>query len=469
MYSYLADPEIKNVAVLDITHGGIIISRKLKDIGFNVTAVDVYGTLSQAQRRSLEEDNIEVVTDINCAVERFDLIISPVHLTPVHCVLQQARERQIPIISHHLAVRDLLATRNMFSKPLVIEVTGTKAKTSTASVLADIISRELSVLLHTSRGLEYWEDGVCQMMHKGLSITPASILTVMDLRESLGKKAEVCIFEVSLGITGYGDVGIITTLDMDYKIGGKTSLASEVKVRSLLSCSKNALIILNAKSRESLKQLKISPESICIKTFDVVDEKTGIVSDTDYCLTMHDNRISIKCTGEEMEICLADGYDAKSYTTAFAASCVTALEMGISWKKIKETVEQFKGLQGRMQGMRIDGTTVIDNSNSGMDILSVEKALDLCLKRRQLVIMVLGEEAAQVCEGLSPADVADLLRRRQGDMYELILVGERMKPLATGNIHYAESFDMGRDNALEMARKKNPDEVIIALCVKCFR
>jgi len=44
-----------------------------------------------------------------------------------------------------------------------------------------------------------------------------------------------------------------------------------------------------------------------------------------------------------------------------------------------------------------------------------------------------------------------------------------MKPLATGNIHYAESLDMGRMWAMGIARKKRADEVTVALCVKCFR
>jgi len=54
-------------------------------------------------------------------------------------------------------------------------------------------------------------------------------------------------------------------------------------------------------------------------------------------------------------------------------------------------------------------------------------------------------------------------------MEELILVGERMKTMENSNIHYAESLDVGRMYAMGIARKKRAYEVIVALCVKCFR
>ena len=468
MYCHLTDPAIKNIAVLDMTHGGVIIARKLKELEFNVTGVDVYGTLSVEQCSSLEADGIRMMKK-SCLIDDFDLLISPVHLYPDHVMLRQTRDKHIPSISHHRAVGEILAFTDVSEYPLIIEVTGTKAKTSTASLLADMTSRKFTVLLHTSRGLELWEDGVCQLIHKGLSIAPGSILQVMDIADSLDKKIEACVFEISLGVTGCGSVGVITTLDMDYMIAGKTSMASETKVKSLLNCPENALIVLNENCRKVLKQLNIALASENISTFNILENGESATSDADYCLNMNKNSFSITCGEEQIEFYLAEGYDAKSYMTAFAASCAAAFEISIPLENVKETIQQFRGLQGRMQEREEEGLKILDNSNSGMDIASVEKALDLCLKRKQKVIMVLGEEAAQVCEGLPPESVSDFLGSRLEDIDELILVGERMKPMATGNIHYAESFDLGKTCAVELSRKKSNIEVIIALCVKCFR
>ncbi|WP_214044788.1 coenzyme F430 synthase [Methanomethylovorans sp.] len=468
MYYYLTDPEIKNIAVLDMTHGGIHIARKLKEQGFNVTGVDIYRTLSSEQCSALEMDGIWM-SENHCSIGELDLMISPVHLYSDHIMLQHAKEKHVPVISHHKAVGEILAIKDAGDQPFTIEVTGTKAKTSTASLLADMISRERPVVLHTSRGLELWENGVCEMIHKGLSIAPGSILDAKDIAVSLGRNIGVYIFEISLGVTGYGDVGIITTLDMDYMIAGKTSLASEAKVRSLLNYSSNAHIILNESCRKTVEQLDITLGTENITTFCTADNEENISSDADYFLSMHRDGFSITSVKGCVKLCLADGYDAKSYITAFAAACATALEIGIPLKNINNTIQQFRGLQGRMQEMVEGGINVLDNSNSGMDIFSAEKALDLSLRRKRNVIMVLGEEAAQVCEGLPPEDVADLIGRRLVDMDELILVGERMKPLAIGNIHYAESSAAGRMRAMKLARIKRSDETTVILCVKCFR
>ncbi|WP_321420591.1 coenzyme F430 synthase [uncultured Methanomethylovorans sp.] len=468
MYCHLTDPAIKNIAVLDMTHGGVIIARKLKELEFNVIGVDVYGTLSTEQCSSLEADGIRVV-DKSCPTEDLDLVISPVHLYPDHIMLQQIKKKHVPLISHHRAVGEILAFTNVSEYPLIIEITGTKAKTSTASLLADMISRKLTVVLHTSRGLELWENGVCQLIHKGLSIAPGSILQVMDIAGSLDKKIEAYIFEVSLGVTGCGSVGIITTLDMDYMIAGKTSMASEAKVKSLLNCPENTLFVLNENCKQALKQLDIPLASENISTFSIVNKSENETLNSDYCLNVHNNNVSIICGKEIIEFCLIEVYDAKSYMTAFAASCAAAFEISIPLRNVKETIQQFRGLQGRMQETVEENIKFLDNSNSGMEITSVEKALDHCLKKRRRVIMVLGEEAAQVCEGLPPENVSDFLGSRLEEIDELILVGERMKPLATGNIYYAQSFDIGKTCAMKLARKKSPAEVIIALCVKCFR
>ena len=233
-------------------------------------------------------------------------------------------------------------------------------------------------MLHTSRGLELWQDGVCQLVHKGLSIAPGSILQAVDIANSLGKKIEAYIFEVSLGFTGYSDVGIITTLDMDYMIAGKTSMASEAKVRSILNYPEDVLIVLNENCKRALHDMKQPLESKHIRTFSFLDRMKEKKNVADYCFKIHHDLFSLACMDKLVEARLLNGYDAKSYLTAFGASCVAALEIGVPWKTVKEVIQQFRGLQGRMQEMLIEDIRILDNSNSGMDIFSVEKALDLC-------------------------------------------------------------------------------------------
>jgi UDP-N-acetylmuramyl pentapeptide synthase len=121
-----------------------------------------------------------------------------------------------------------------------------------------------------------------------------------------------------------------------------------------------------------------------------------------------------------------------------------------------------------------EGKTLIDNSNSGMNIISVIRSLayanTLQIKKKGRIIMVLGEEAAQVCEGLPPEDVSGFLRRQGKNMQgknidELILVGERMRAVKHKNTHYADSLSLGLSVASGIA---GTDDLILS-CVKCFR
>ena len=79
--------------------------------------------------------------------------------------------------------------------------------------------------------------------------------------------------------------------------------------------------------------------------------------------------------------------------------------------------------------------------------------------------MVLGEEAAQVCEGLPPEDVSGFLRRQGKNIDELVFVGERMRAVKHKNAHYADSLTQGLSVASEIA---SADDLILS-CVKCFR
>jgi len=166
---------------------------------------------------------------------------------------------------------------------------------------------------------------------------------------------------------------------------------------------------------------------------------------------------------------LSRNYNSGSYATSFAVSTSVALWMGIPEQDITEVIGSFEGLQGRMQEKELEGRILIDNSNSGMDISSAEKALDYALSRHvaddAAMIMILGEEAAQVCEGLPPEQVLDFAQRRSADLSGLILVGERMQDIGNGNFIYASGIEQGLEIAKEIASQKD----IILSCVKCFR
>ena len=69
------------------------------------------------------------------------------------------------IITHHQAVGELLGAE-LWPGMEVFEVTGTHSKTSTALLLAMMLSRQKKVLSHTTRGLEIWSEGKARLLKR---------------------------------------------------------------------------------------------------------------------------------------------------------------------------------------------------------------------------------------------------------------------------------------------------------------
>lgn len=459
------------IAVLDLTHGGAVIARKLAKIAGSVTGVDVYRTLDPESLNELENEGIKTSTEPLDPLD-FDIIIAPVHLDPGYPMLAGAATRNIPVLSHHQAVGQILSTYDLTNK-ILIELTGTKAKTSTAILLADILSAKKKVISHTSRGLENRSTG--KIIKKGLSITPASILTALDAVNDAGIDFDVFIAEVSIGGTGYADIGIITTIANDYKIANNTKLASDSKRRMILDAKSASKLVVNNDAlrffgacRRDIEVISFtdSVNATCNVYYENLDKNGGTIA---YFLGKEHGKIRIR---EALD------YDITSYKTAFVCATAAALALGIDSDTIEKAFMEFKGAQGRMTKKSIDGRTLIDNSNSGMDIRTAQKALKYAQEEGERIIMVLGEEAKEVCEGLDPSGVERFINDHLNDLAALVLVGERMKPIARDSkdskdvidakytkIYYAGDLPGG----IALAKSLTKEKDIILSCVKCFR
>ena len=448
------------VAVLDMTHGGALITRKLINIAASVTGIDVYKTLPPEELEALEKEGIRISL-VPLDISGFDILIAPVHLDPGYPMLVEATKNNILVISHHVAVGKIL--RSTLDGSIVIEITGTKSKTSTSILLAEILSRNKKVISHTSRGLEDWNKK--SIIQSGLSITPASILRAIDVAEEAGIKPDVFIFEISLGGTGGADIGVITTIVDDYKVANNTKLASEAKRMMILDAKPGSTLVINhgalryfgaCRRDVNIISFSDSVNAAANVYFENMDGEGGTIA---YFIGKRKGKITVIGTQD---------YDLLSYKTAFVCASAVALAMDIEPDQIERSLQEFKGAMGRMRKTKLNGRTLIDNSNSGMDIKSAEKALDYAKTDKGRIVMVLGEEAKEVCEGLDPAGVRRFIEKHIDEIDSFVLVGERMKPLVSKNInkiYYAEDLSKGIEFALHLTQEKD----IIISCLKCFR
>jgi len=443
-----------DIAVLDLTHGGDLIAQSLAETDA-VTAVDVYGTVSDEARRDLESSGIPVLTEPPDAGD-FDLIVAPVHLDSAYKTLHDARAADVPVpvITHHAAVYEILKQR--LKRYHVVEVTGTTAKTSTVRMLAGMLSEctGKKIISHTSAGVEYWDGrggggGSSARTIAKWSIAPASIIRAVEsVKAEPGVEPDIFIFEVSLGGTGLADTGIITTLTGDYLIANKTGLASSAKMQMVTRAKPGSTLILNS---------DVGVTSDPAANILIFGDEGGMGDvrfeeiDSGHTVVIAMNR--------RIEFTVKD-YDIFSYRIAILGAVSAAISMDIDPDCIASFLDGFRGVSGRMKILKIDGRTVVDNSNSGMNISSAESAIDHVrrIADKGRVVMIIGIEEYNVCEGLDTEAAVGLIGRNRDFIDRFITVGIESD---------CEADD--RDSGMDMAMDLTEAGDTIISCVKCFR
>jgi UDP-N-acetylmuramyl pentapeptide synthase len=407
-----------SVAVLDTIHGAGLIAELMRARGIEATAFEVYHT----------------VPDLS----GFDLVVAPVHLSPRNQACEEAIRLGKKVITHHRTVGELLRGERNFR---TFEVTGTRGKTTTALILARILSARGKVISHTTRGIEAWRDGKSELAASGLSITPANVIRAFDAASDAGAADLVC--EISLGGTGLADFGVLTSFAGDYQVAGGALWASTAKLQ-MVSLSKRGSKLIAGEDVRISADVTFGPGP------------RGQV----WC-----DEWEILAGGEKVALDLGESLDQKSYLAAISGASAAALASGFSLEEVASALEGFEGLGGRMKTVEEDGISVLDNSNSGLRASGVEAALDRIGGGGKLAL-VAGEEAETVCEGMDLQALIEILGRRRREVDLLILVGERLAPYAT-SLSAFKAHDLDSGLALAKAGLGRGDRLIS--CVKCFR
>ncbi|MDD1673957.1 MAG: coenzyme F430 synthase [Methanomicrobiales archaeon] len=390
-----------DILVLDTIHGGLEIARQLEAMGHAVDAVDVYrGKMGPVQ-------------------DAYDLIVAPVHLDPGHPYLSIPAKR---IVSHHEAVAWILW--DCVPHPMV-EITGARGKTTTAHALASIC--EGPGVLHTSQGTFSYPDRTLLWKR---SITPASVIPA-------AREARACggwlIAEESLGVTGAGDLAIITSAE-DYPIGaGKKSGLSE-KLRLV----RHIEMVVAPRALPGLDRIvTISQVTRCM---------------AESCLFSWQGREGMFSN----PLLVLEGY-----RTPLRLAATAACLLGIN----PVSLGKFHAVGGRMAVERSEGRVIVDNANSGTDRMTTIEAAHYARSQTcaDSLTLVIGEVSRTICEGFSAEEVEETIRLIQPE--HVILVGDRVKSLS-------ERFGYPHTNTLDEGQKiaRNISSTGgIVLAVKCWR
>ncbi|OPX78542.1 MAG: UDP-N-acetylmuramate--L-alanine ligase [Methanosaeta sp. PtaB.Bin039] len=404
------------VAVLDSIHGAQVIAESLIQQGVEAEALEVYHHSQDMQR--------------------YSLVAAPVHLSSANPALVQARQLKKRVITHHRMVGSLLADEEAFTS---FEVTGTRGKTTTALLLARMLSFSGRAISHTTRGIELWENGRASTISSGLSITPANVL--LAHRSASLQKADFLVSEVSLGGTGAADCGILTSLEQDYLIAGGGLWASTAKLQMMSLSRPGSALVAGIDTRISA---------------DLSFGDGGDVQSTPSSLRWRQRTAPLR---------LGDGFDPQAYLSSIAAAAAAVIRTGHDLDQAALALEGFDGWEGRMKSFCQDGVTILDNSNSGLKAEGVAAALREVPPGGSLCLVV-GEEAQTVCEGMDISALMEVLRAARPHLDGLVLVGSRLRSHAD-ELRAQCAADLR--TGLALAKESlGPGDRLVS-CVKCFR
>ena len=404
-----------NILVLDTIHGARDIGGTYADAGNVVDVVDVYtGTTPETAENSKNRT--------------YDLIVAPVHMDPDHPLISN---RNAPVITHHEAVRRLLGEK--LPVPM-IEITGARGKTTTAYALAHILSG--NGVLHTSTGTFIYPTK--NLLWKR-SITPASVLAAVKYAY---QHSGWLIAEISLGVTGSGDLAIITSAE-DYTFAAGKKSAIKEKIASVTHAKR--ILVADGISYDHGNVIHIEDIARCE---------------------------GINCTVELDGNCFVltnPLFSLPPYRHPLMLAAAAAMMLNVD----PTPLNNFTALPGRMSVSHEKDLLIVDNANSGTNV-----ATTLCAARyaRHLagtseLTLVIGqvEGDGAVCEGFSFDQIISAIEKVRPA--KVIWVGRIPDPGSEAYRSVQDSID-AQCTTLDKGRKsavEKTDKGSIVLAVKTWR
>ncbi len=424
--------------VVDMTHGGVVIASEfLKLPDFEVFAWDIYSTMDPKIRDELQDKGlkfVESLDDLN-ANKNQDTVSDFMIVAPVHCKLEYEVN-----MTHHEAVGFLLKDR--INIP-VIEVTGVKGKTSVVWMLKEIF-KGLNPLVLSSLGVEVVEDNEWKVLKQDISITPASIIEAWKLAE--GHKIGICLFETSLGGTGLADVGILTNLAEDYPIASSSRVASDAKLQIFKSrfvvCEMDSFNSKYSEFQEKTNTFENGARELNGKNpANLTASQIRFGFDkTDFNIDI----VNVKTVGNDIikgSIEVSTFAPAAIHVSNVLAAICASLTLEVPVEKIKDGLNNFRGVKGRTSIKEYNGLRIIEEINPGLNVTAVKKVLSM-MEDMDDVGVIFGGKYGVTCEEIDEESVSDVLDEIKDDVC-LILVddlGASIKNILKRNFMYSDDL-----------------------------
>ena len=446
-----------NILVIDLTHGGVKIAVSLAKKGESVYCYDIYNTLKDIDKRMLDVYNVRLIQLKDLKEFNGELkVIYPIHLPLTNEDIAKNNENlNYTFITHHEAIAEILSGWGEDIDK--IEITGVKGKTSCAFMLKEILIDENPLIL-SSLGSLIYEDKKETILQKNISITPANIKETIDLVNKLanpicdGKSKnqiyKSAIFESSLGVSGIGDVGLLTNIIEDYPIAQNKSSASIAKRQvfrcEIVCCEKESL----DKYYKDIVHEKVNSFSFDDKTANLyVEDVDYSLDETKISIAFNDIKTkSSKTVSGKIEIkTFAPG---KHHVLNVLGIVGTALSLNIDKDKIINGLKNYKGIPGRTNKKNMGKITIIEEINPGINTKAIEASINMVNDDENYIISI-GGDYGITCEEIDEDAVAELINTLDKDIVLTGKVGKSILNKLNKKVKFIEDYNTVYDFAME--------------------
>ena len=410
--------ENKNILIMGFGVTGKTALKFLKEFPCKIY---VYDSNQDLHKLNVEEDFIIFKEE---DLDDIDLIVKSPGIYPFHELLEKAREKNIEIISDiELSYRNL-KTNN------VVAVTGTNGKTTTTTILGDILRRvaKTYVVGNIGRGI--------------LEITKeASDDDYVVIEASSFQLEDTIKFKPHIGVLTY-----VTSDHLDWHKTRQNYVDAKFKI--FKNQDENDFAILNYEDKDLAEEYKLKAEKYYF-SMEKIDDKGAYVDNGKIYFNngeVTEEVLDIK------DIKIPGDHNVRNIMAAIIACKLLNIDLDL----IKKSILSFTGVEHRIEFVREVGGVKYYNDSKGTNPDSTEVAV--AAMDGDVVLIAGGYDKG--------ADFDNLIEKSKDKIKTAILFGETAEKISNSCKKSGVEFYITEDlkKAVELARKlsSSGDDVLLS-------
>lgn len=399
--------ENKNILIMGFGVTGKSALKFLKEFPCKIY---VYDSNQDLQKLNVEEDFIIFKEE---DLDKIDLIVKSPGIYPFHELLIKAREKNIEIIS------DIeLSYRNLKTKN-VIAVTGTNGKTTTTTIIGDILKRvsQTYVVGNIGRGI--------------LEITgEAKSDDYLVIEASSFQLEDTIDFKPHIALLTY-----VTSDHLDWHKTTKNYVDAKFKI--FKNQDENDFAILNYENKELAKEYNLKAEKYYF-SMEKISDKGAFVQDGKIYFNDGEN---IEEVLDTKDIKIPGDHNIKNIMAAIIGCKLLNIDLDI----IKKSITSFTGVEHRIEFVRELRGVKYYNDSKGTNPDSTEVAV--AAMDGDVILIAGGYDKG--------ADFDDLIEKSKDKIKTAILFGETAEKISKACKKNDLEFYITKDlnKAVELAEK----------------